>query len=75
MMAAESSAKKDTYNKILTKVALVSSQIEEERKKSERFRILLQGKIDSYKKMNERAFEKLKADRLDRQKNIEKFID
>ena len=75
MMAAESSAKKETYNKILTKLALVSSQIEEERKKSERFRIILQGKIDSYKKTNERAFEKLRADRLERQRNIEKFIE
>ena len=70
MMAAESAAKKETYNKMLIRIALVSSQIEEERKKSERFRILLQGKIDSYKKANEKAFEKLRTDRLEKQRNI-----
>ena len=74
-MTAESAAKKDKYNKMLARVAQVSSQIEQEKKKSERFRILLQGKIDSYKKMNDKAFDKLQADRLERQKNLQKFIE
>ena len=74
-MTMESTTKREAYNKMLNKIAYISTQIDDGKKKSERFRILLQGKIESYQKMNEKAFEKLRADRLARQKSLDKFIE
>ena len=74
-ISEEAKAKKDAYSKMFSKITQVTNKIEDEKKKCEKFKILLQGKIDTYRKINERAFEKLRADRIARQNSLDKFIE
>lgn len=55
-MSTEEECKREAYNKMLSKIAIIANQIEEEKKKSERFKILLEGRLDTFRTTHDRAF-------------------